>query len=164
MAKKTWQLDSAHSEISFSVKHLMITNVRGTFKSFEAKYDGKTDCFVSIHADTVDTGNESRDNHLKGPEFFDVLNNPRIEFTVTELKGRKLSGQLTIKGQTVPVEFKVRKGKAVDAYGTKKIGFSVEGSIKRSEFGLTWNAPLEAGGVTVSDEVKVAAEVQFVKA
>ncbi len=169
MATK-WNLDPTHSEITFRVKHLMISNVKGSFKSFTAEMEAEDDSFsnakvtATIQTDSIDTNNSDRDTHLKSEEFFNAEVNPTITFESDALND-EITGNLTVNGVTKPVKLEVDFGGInVDPWGNTKAGFSFEGKIKRSDFGLNWNAALEAGGVMVSDEVKIAGELQFVKA
>ena len=169
MATK-WLLDPTHSEITFKVKHLMISNVKGEFTTFNAEIDAEDDTFASakvsafIDTDSIFTNNTDRDNHLKSAEFFNAEAHPQITFETDSLND-EVTGNLTINGVTKPVKLDVDFGGInVDPWGQTKAGFSFEGKIKRSDFGLNWNAALEAGGVMVSDEVKIAGELQFVKA
>ena len=170
--KYKWVLDPTHSELLFRVKHLMITNVKGEFRSFKAEANGDdlftTPVKVTIDTASVFTNNDDRDNHLRSADFLDVEKYPEIVFESTTFEPSgddyKLRGQLTIKGITNPVELNVEFGGTnTDPWGNEKAGFSVEGKIERKAWGLTWNAALETGGVMVSDEVKIQAEVQFVK-
>lgn len=165
-----WNLDPTHSEITFKVKHMMISNVKGQFKNFSAEIESEDDTFknaktsATIQTDSLDTNNPDRDAHLKGEEFFNAAVNPQITFETNSLND-EITGNLTINGITKPVKLEVDFGGInVDPWGNTKAGFSFEGKIKRSDFGLNWNAALEAGGVLVSDEVKIAGELQFVKA
>lgn len=174
--KTKWQIDASHSEIQFKVRHLMITNVTGNFKSFGADVESDGDDFnnasISFWADvnSVDTGSEQRDGHLKGPDFFDGDNFPKIEFKSESFENAgvdnwKLKGNLTIRGVSKPITLDVEGGTlAKDPWGNIKTGFSISGKLNRKDFGLTWNAALESGGVLVNDEVKLLAEVQFAKA
>ena len=168
MATK-WILDPSHSELTFKVKHMMISNVKGAFDTFSAEIDAEDDTFKNAHvsatiqADSVDTNNADRDQHLKGPDFFDVEKYASITFTSTSLSD-EITGDLTINGITKPVTLSVDFGGInQDPWGNTKAGFSVEGKISRKDFGLNWNAALETGGVLVSDDVKIAADLQFVK-
>ena len=168
MATK-WLLDPTHSEITFKVKHLMISNVKGEFTTFNAEIEAEDDTFANakvsaiIDTDSIFTNNTDRDNHLKSADFFNAEANPKITFEATSLNGN-VTGNLTINGITKPVTLNVDFGGVnVDPWGNTKAGFSFEGKIKRSDFGLTWNAALETGGVMVSDEVKIAGELHFVK-
>lgn len=168
MATK-WNLDPTHSEITFKVKHMMISNVKGEFRNFSAEIEAEDDTFknakvnATIQTDSIDTNNADRDAHLKGEDFFNAAKNPTITFSSDSLND-DITGNLTINGITKPVKLDVDFGGInVDPWGNTKAGFSFEGKIKRSDFGLTWNAALETGGVMVSDEVKIAGELQFVK-
>jgi len=168
MATK-WNLDPAHSEITFKVKHMMISNIKGDFTDFTAEIEAEDDTFANarttatIQTNSISTNNADRDNHLKSAEFFDAEANPVITFESSALNS-EVSGNLTINGITKPVVLDVDFGGInVDPWGNTKAGFSFEGKINRKDFGLNWNAALEAGGVMVSDEVKIAGELQFVK-
>lgn len=169
MATK-WNLDPTHSEITFKVRHMMISNVKGAFNTFSAEIETEDETFNSakvsatINIDSIDTNNADRDAHLKSADFFNAEANPTISFESSTLND-EITGNLTINGVTKPVELEVEFGGVnVDPWGNTKAGFSFEGKIKRSDFGLNWNAALETGGVLVSDEVKIAGELQFVKA
>ncbi|MGR3854688.1 YceI family protein [Chryseobacterium cucumeris] len=168
MATK-WILDPTHSEITFKVKHMMISNVKGSFRTFTAEIDSEDEFFANakttatIQTDSVFTNNTDRDNHLKSAEFFNAEVHPTITFESQTLNNTVV-GNLTINGITKPVTLDVDFGGInVDPWGNTKAGFSFEGKISRKDFGLNWNAALEAGGVMVSDDVKVAGELQFVK-
>ena len=169
MATK-WNLDTAHSEITFKVRHMMISNVKGAFNTFTAEVEAEDDTFknakvsATIQTDSIDTNNADRDTHLKSADFFNVEQNPTITFESDSLAD-DVTGHLTINGVTKPVELEVEFGGInQDPWGNTKAGFTFEGKIKRSDFGLNWNAALETGGVLVSDEVKISGELQFVKA
>ena len=170
-----WAMDPTHSELLFKVKHLMITNVKGEFRKFNTELTSVGTDFstasvkVTIDASSVFTNEDNRDGHLKSADFFDVDNHKEITFEGTSIKkvddnNFKLTGNLAIKGiskeTTLDVEF---GGVNKDPWGNEKAGFSVSGKISRKEWGLIWNAPLETGGVLVSDEVKINAEIQFAK-
>ena len=171
----TYKIDPMHSEITFKVKHLMITNVTGSFQQFDATMEATAEDFsdakISFEADinSISTGNEQRDNHLKSDDFFSAGQFPKLSFTSTSFthKGGSdyvLNGDLTIKGNTKPVSLNVEfGGRMTDFYGQDKAGFEISGKINRSEFGLTWSAVTEAGGVVVSDEIKLNLAVQMVK-
>jgi polyisoprenoid-binding protein YceI len=174
MATTTWALDPTHSELQFKVKHLMITTVTGNISDFTASLTTEADDFqgaqVSFEAEvsSVKTGNADRDTHLIGADFFDSETHPKMSFTSTSFQkdgdDYVLNGDLTVKGNTKPVKLNVEFGGiATDPWGNTKAGFTLTGKINRAEFGLTWNAALETGGVMVSEEVKLAAELQFVK-
>jgi polyisoprenoid-binding protein YceI len=175
MAQVKWTLDPMHSEITFKVKHLMISTVSGRFNSFSAAAVTEGDDFSklvsaesAIDVSSIDTNNEQRDGHLKSDDFFSAGNHNHINFKTTklELNGDegKLTGELTVKGITKPVVLNVENGGVVvDPYGQTKAGFTVTGKISRKEFGLTWNAVTEAGNVVVGDDIKFNAEIQLVK-
>ncbi len=175
MATK-WILDAAHSEITFRVRHMMISNIKGEFQQFSAEVETKTeDDFedaqfsARIETDSVSTNNTDRDNHLKSADFFNTEQYPEITYTGNNLEkvagdSYILAGDLTINGVTQLVRMNVEFGGInKDPWGNTKAGFSVDGKINRKDFGLTWNAALETGGVMVSDEVKLHAELQFAK-
>lgn len=169
MATK-WNLDPTHSEITFKVKHMMISNVKGSFTNFNSELVSEDETFknvtvkTSIQTDSINTNNTDRDNHLKSEDFFNVAVNPEITFESNSLNN-EVTGNLTINGVTKPVALEVEFGGInVDPWGNTKAGFSFEGKIKRSDFGLNWNSALETGGVLVSDDVKIAGELQYVKA
>lgn len=168
----TFKIDPAHSDILFKVKHLMITTVTGQFTSFEGELESSTDDFsdakVSFSADvnSIDTRNEQRNEHLKGDDFFNAASFPKIVFQNGRLvKGGDhytLSGDLTIRNITKQITLKVDySGKMTDPWGQNKVGFEAEGIIKRKEYGLMWDAITEAGGVVVSDDVRLILNVQF---
>lgn len=171
--KTVWVLDPTHSEITFKVKHLMISNVKGEFKNFSSTVEGEdfesAKINTSIEAVSVFTNNTDRDNHLKSADFFDAENFKELTFEGTSFKKvdddeYKLTGLLTIKGVSKEITFDVEFGGMMkDPWGNEKAGFSLEGKINRKDWGLNWNAALESGGVLVSEDVKIQAEVQFVK-
>lgn len=172
----TYKLDPMHSEVTFKVKHMMITNVTGNFSKFDAEMQSDkedfTDAKVSFEADvnSISTNNEQRDGHLKSDDFFAADKFPKISFQSTEMKKMsddeyKLSGNITVRDVTKPITFNVEYGGTqTDPYGNVKSGFTLTGKISRKEFGLNWNAVTEAGGVVVGDDVKLNAEIQMVKA
>jgi polyisoprenoid-binding protein YceI len=175
MSQVKWSLDPMHSEITFKVKHLMISTVSGRFNSFDVTATTEGDNFTkvnsvetSIDVSSIDTNNEQRDGHLKSDDFFSVANHNHIAFKSSklELNGEegKLTGDLTIKGITKPVVLTVEAGGVVvDPYGQTKAGFTVTGKVSRKEFGLTWSAVTEAGSVVVGDDIRFNAEIQLVK-
>ncbi len=173
VSKTKWVLDLAHSELMFKVKHLMISNVKGVFQKFSAELDGddftQSKIKVTIDASSISTNDEQRDGHLKNIDFFDVENHKEITFDGTsfiQLSDQKymLKGMLTIKGISKEVELDVEFGGInKDPWGNEKAGFSLTGKINRKDWGLNWNSTLETGGVLVSDEVKISAEIQLVK-
>lgn len=172
-AKTKWVLDPAHSELTFKVKHMMIANVKGEFKNFSVEVDGddilQSTLSVTVDNSSINTNNSDRDNHLKSADFFDVENHKELSFKSTSLKKKdnneyELKGLLTIKGISKEITLELEFGGInKDPWGNEKAGFSVEGKINRKNWELNWNAALETGGVLVSEEVKIAAEIQFVK-
>ena len=171
-----WSIDPAHSEIAFKTKHLMISNVKGVFREFDASIYTTGNDFSSAKIDfwmnpsSVDTGEKKRDEHLKSADFFDVGNHKKITFVSDsfEKSGKddryNLSGNLTIKGVTNRIKLDVEFGGIMkDPYGNEKAGFTINGKINRKDWGLNWNAVLEAGGVMVSDEVRIICEVELLK-
>ena len=164
-----------HSLIQFKVRHLMITNVTGSFQHFDGTIEAEGEDFTqgkvtfSVKVDSIDTTNDDRNGQLKSDDFFSAEKYPDITFTSTSFKKISgedwdLTGDLTIRDKTKPVTLKVEYGGvAQDFYGNTKAGFTVTGKINRSDFGLVWNGVTEAGSVVVSDEVKVSADLQFVK-
>ncbi|MHC6177814.1 YceI family protein [Glutamicibacter sp. X7] len=168
----TWTLDAAHSEISFTVRHAGISKVRGNFTEFDATLVvadtlEASSVEATVQVGSITTKDANRDGHLKGADFFDVEQFPTMEFRSTGVKGDEenfvLVGDLTIHGVTKQVELDVELGgQAVDAFGATRAGFSASTKISRKEFGMTWNAALEAGGVLVSDKVVIEVEASFV--
>lgn len=169
----TWNLDGHHSEISFSVRHAGISKVRGSFNNFEGTVEVPEDLTsakanVSIDVDSIDTRDENRDGHLKGDDFFDVENYPKASFVSTGVKNLEgnefvLVGDLTIHGVTQSVELEVEfGGQAVDAFGNTRAGFEAKTEISRKDFGLTWNAAIETGGVLVGDKIKIEIDISAV--
>ncbi len=174
--KTKWAIDPSHSEVGFKIKHLMITNVSGSFDEFGASIYTTGEDFMTAEVDfwmnpaTINTGDEKRDGHLKSADFFDVENHKQITFTgntyekVDNDGSYKLYGDLTIKGITKQVKLDVEFGGVMkDPWGNDKAGISINGKINRKDWGLNWNAALEAGGVLVSDEVRISAEIQLLK-
>ncbi len=171
----TYKIDAAHSEISFKVKHLMISNVTGNFTDFEATLTANDEDFsdgritFTAQVDSINTNNAQRDGHLKSADFFDAQNFPAISFeSVSFSKNRdnvfELVGNLSIKGNTKSVSLEVEyNGTMQDPYGQTKAGFELIGKISWSEFGLTWSAITEAGGVVVSDDIKLHLNIQMIK-
>ena len=173
--KTKWTIDPMHSEINFKIRHLVISNVSGSFEKFSAEVetDGENFENASVHfsadVNSINTGTEQRDGHLKSADFFDVATYPAIDFVSSSFKKTgdetfKLNGNLTMRGVTKPVELDVEFGGiGKDGYGNIKAGFEVTGKISRKDFGLTWNMATEAGGLTLGDDVKLSANVQFAK-
>lgn len=171
----TYKIDQAHSEVTFKIKHLMITNVTGSFTKFDGSVVTLTDDFDGAQVDfeaginSITTSNEQRDGHLKSADFFDAEKFPKLTFKSTGFsrvnnEGYKLTGNLTIRDVTKPVTLDVEfGGNAKDMYGQEKAGFEITGKINRKDFGLTWNAAVETGGVVLSEDVKLNLNVQVVK-
>jgi polyisoprenoid-binding protein YceI len=174
-AKTKWVIDPAHSEIGFKVKHLMISNVKGQFNEFQGQLVTEGDDFSTseisfqINPASISTGAPDRDGHLRSPDFFDVEKHKEISFSSGKLTKKSddeysLSGNLVIKGVSQPVKLAVEFGGLMtDPWGNTKAGFTLDGKINRKDFGLTWNAALEAGGVLVGDEIRINSEVQLLK-
>lgn len=176
MATKNWVIDPTHSEVHFKIKHLMITNVTGSFDIFQASVQTEEEDFmkagISFTADinSISTGNEQRDGHLKSADFFEAEKYPQLKFTATKFESVdgdgsfNMYGDLTVKGVTKNIKLAVEFGGVVkDPYGNTKAGFTINGKMNRKDFGLTWNAVTEAGGVVVSDEVRIIAEIQLIE-
>lgn len=173
MTTTKWIIDPTHSEVSFKVKHLVISTVTGYFKEFEGVMESSSEDFdqakvsFSTAIDSISTNQVDRDNHLKSADFFDAENHPKLSFTgkiVNENGDYKLVGDLTIRETTKPLTLDVDfGGVAGDPYGQTKAGFEIEGKISRKEYGLTWSAVTEAGSVVVSDQVRLILSVQLVK-
>lgn len=172
-----WTIDPTHSEVGFKVKHLMISTVSGKFNQFSAEAETTSEddfsaAKIRFTADTssIDTGMEMRDNHLKSNDFFNSEEYPQLTFESTSMEKTQgdqylLKGNLTIRDKTLPVTLKTTfLGTMVDFYGNQKAGFEITGSINRKEFGLNWSATTEAGGIVVSDEVRLNLDIQLQKA
>ena len=175
MATTKWVLDPTHSELGFKIKHLMISSVSGSLKSFQAEVETNGEDFstaqISLSADmaSISTNNDLRDAHLRNSDFFEVEKYPELKFTSTRLKKTDtdtftLFGNLTIKGVTRPVKLNVEfNGVTKDPWGGERAGFVVTGKINRSEWGVNFNGVLETGGVALSEEVRIFSELQLVK-
>ncbi len=175
MANTKWVIDTTHSEVQFKVKHMMISTVTGYFSSFNSTVETEGDDFttakVEFTADlsSISTNNEQRDTHLKTSDFFDAENHPQIRFVSSKLEkiddeNYILHGDLTIRGTTKQVELKVQYGGMIqDPWGSTRAGFTVDGKVNRKEYGLNWNSVTEAGGIVVSDEVRLHVNCEFVK-
>lgn len=171
----SWQLDYTHSHIQFSVRHMMISKVKGEFEKFEGTVNfdeanpTNTTVNVSVDLSSINTREEKRDGHLRSADFFDVENHPTMTFVSKRVEKTgehtgKLIGDLTIRGITKEVTFHVEyAGQAKSPWGTVSAGFTAAGKVNRKEFGLTWNAALETGGVLVGEDVEIAIEVELVK-
>jgi polyisoprenoid-binding protein YceI len=169
-AKTNWNIDTAHSEINFKVKHMMISTVSGSFENFDGNAETDNNEFKNAQfaftakIDSVNTNNKDRDNHLKSDDFFGSDKFPELTFKSKSFDGSKVTGDLTIKDVTKEVTLDAEyNGTAVDPYGQTKAGFEFEGNINRKDFGLTWSAVTEAGSIVVSDKVKLIASLQFIK-
>jgi len=174
MATTKWAIDPTHSEIGFKVKHMMFTNVSGTFAAYDATITTEDDNFenakfeFSADIDSISTNNTDRDNHLKSGDFFDAENNPKLTFKASSFTkdgdDYELTGDLSIKDVTKSVKFPVEfSGLMKDPWGNTKAGLNIYGKINRKDWGLNWNSALETGGVLVGEEVKLNIELQLVK-
>lgn len=175
-ARTTWKIDPVHSHVEFSVKHLMITTVKGRFTAVDGTVliddanPANSEADVRIDAATIDTREAQRDAHLRSGDFLDVEKYPHLTFTSTRVTDRKgsefrLAGNLTIHGVTREVVLDVTdEGRGKDPWGGERAGFSATTKINRKDYGLTWNQALETGGVLVGEEVKIHLELQLVKA
>ena len=174
MATTKWAIDPTHSEIGFKVKHMMFTNVSGTFAAYDATITTEDDNFenanfeFSANIDSISTNNLDRDNHLKSGDFFDADNFPKLTFKASSFTkdgdDYEITGDLSIKEVTKPVKFPVEfSGLMKDPWGNTKAGLNIYGKINRKDWGLNWNSALETGGVLVSEEVKLEIELQLAK-
>lgn len=171
-----YTLDAAHTRLGFVARHAMVTKVRGQFTSFEGTFHAdaedpsRSSVSVSIDVASVDTGNEMRDGHLRTNDFFDPENYPTITFTSTSISATgpttfEVTGDLTIRGITKQVSFELElTGSVKDPFGNDRIGFEGSLVVNRKDFGVNWNAPLEAGGVLVSDKVTLEFDIAAIKA
>ena len=171
----TWQLDKAHSSINFSVRHMMISTVRGRFEEFDGTFDvneaapAQSKIEVKIRAASINTKEPQRDGHLRSPDFFDAEKYPTITFKSTRVeksddRRARLIGDLTIKDVTKQVALDVEyAGQAKSPWGTINAGFTASTNINRKDWGLTWNQVLETGGVLVGDEITINIELELVK-
>jgi polyisoprenoid-binding protein YceI len=179
VAQTNWKIDNSHSKVGFMVTHLMVSETEGKFKIYEGVVSSKsdldfTDAKIEFSADvnSVNTDDEKRDGHLKSPDFFDAQKYPKMTFKATSMKPTKvktiytLVGDLTIKGVTKQVTLTaVGSPKTIkDPWGNTKYAFKITGLINRKDYGLTWNALLESGGMVVSEEVKLDITVELTKA
>ncbi|OQD42832.1 hypothetical protein BUL40_06975 [Croceivirga radicis] len=168
--KTTWKIDTAHSEIAFKVKHMMISTVTGYFEDYNAEVNTTKEDFsdaeFSFTAQTasINTKNADRDAHLKSDDFFNTKTYPEMKFTSTSFDGTTLVGDLTIRDVTKKISLEVDfNGVVVDPYGQTKAGFEISGELNRKDFNLTWSAVTEAGKIVVSDKVKLQLNLQFIK-
>ncbi|WP_277584733.1 YceI family protein [Psychrobacillus antarcticus] len=168
-----FNLDAAHSTIDFSVKHMMVSKVKGSFTNFTADLDGNADdlngATISFDIDvkSINSNNADRDNHLRSGDFFDVETYPSIKFVATDIKKKSdgeydVTGDLTIKDVTKPITFDVEYGgKGTNPWGQEVVAFAAESKVNRKEFGLTWNQALETGGVLVGEDIKITVELEL---
>lgn len=172
LTEGTWNLDPAHSEIGFSVRHAGISKVRGTFNDVSAELNvgssfEDSSVTAEIKTASVDTRDEKRDGHLTSADFFDAETYPALTFTSTSVTGSgesyDLTGELTIRDTTAEVQVEVEfNGIAIDPFGNTRAGFSGETTINRKDFGLTWNAALESGGFLVGDKITISIDASFI--
>lgn len=172
----TWNLDTAHSELQFKVRHMMISTVTGHFNTFNSTVTTEGDDFATAQigfvadVSSLTTNNDQRDGHLKSADFFDAENHPQVTFNNGKLEPKGdgeyvLHGDLTMRGVTKPVSLNVEYGGTIkDPFGLTRAGFTIEGKINRQDYGLTWSAVTEAGGLVVADEVKIHANMEFTQA
>lgn len=174
MSTTKWAIDPTHSEIGFKVKHMMFTNISGKFGTYDATITTEDDNFenanIEFSADinSINTNNTDRDNHLKSGDFFEAENHPKLTFKATSFTKKgddyELEGDLTLKGITksvkLPTEF---SGLMKDPWGNTKVGINISGKINRKDWGLTYNAALEAGGVLIGEDVRLDIEIQLIK-
>ena len=176
MATQTWNIDTSHSGVHFTVRHMVISKVRGAFGrwsgkiEFDAENPERSSVTAKIEADSIDTREPKRDAHLRSADFFDVEKFPLITFASTKVEALggdqyRVAGELTIHGVTQPVVLAAELlGGGKDPWGNERLGFAATTTIDRKAFGLTWNQVLEAGGVLVGDKIEIALDVQAVKA
>jgi polyisoprenoid-binding protein YceI len=169
----TFTIDASHSRVGFSARHAMVTKVRGSFNDYSGSAvvaDGAATVTIEINAASIDTRSADRDGHLQSPDFFDVANFPKIIFASTSVKDSGsekivVEGNLTIKDVTKPLSITFEyTGTATDPFGNARFGFEGESEINRKDFGLTWNAALETGGILVSENIKLEFEFSTILA
>ena len=168
----TWTIDALHSEVGFSVRHMMVSKVRGRFTTFSGELvtaENPLDSSVTAEIDlgSIITGSEQRDGHLRSPDFFDIENHPKMLYRSTGLRAEGdhyvLDGELTLRGITRSVPLKLEfNGIGPDPYGGTRAGFTASGQINRGDFGVTYNAAIEGGGVVVADKVELQLEIEAV--
>ncbi len=174
-AQTTWNIDPSHSKVNFSITHLVISEVDGTFKTFNGNFSSKSKDFSNskinfeIDANSINTDNEKRDGHLKSEDFFHTKKHPKITFKSTsfkKVKGNKylLKGNLTMRGVTKPVTLNVKHGGiAIDGYGNTRAGFTVTGEVNRIDYGIAWNAKTEHGSWTLGEDVSFIIKLELIK-
>ena len=175
METTKWVIDPTHSNLGFKIKHLMITNVSGSFKNFQAEVEtnqtdfGTAQINLTAEMESISTNNEQRDAHLRNADFFEVEKYPELKFRSTKVEKTDtdtfdLFGELTLKGVTKPVKLQVEyNGVAKAPWGGERAGFVITGKINRSDWGVNFNGVLETGGVMLSEEVRISGEIQLVK-
>jgi polyisoprenoid-binding protein YceI len=162
----TWKIDPSHSRVEFSIRHMGIASIRGSFADFEGVIAGGEEAGVSgaIRVGSVDTRDEARDGHLQSPDFFDAERHPEMTFASTRFDDGKVVGDLTIRGVTRQVELDARvTGAGTDPWGNERLGLELEGEIDRHDFGVSWNTPLPTGGLLLGDTVRLSAGFSAVK-
>ncbi|QVQ53155.1 YceI family protein [Spiractinospora alimapuensis] len=169
----TWTIDPDHTEIAFTVRHMMVSKVRGRFDKFSSTMridedPAKSSVEATIDASSIDTGQEDRDNHIRSADFFEVDKHPSFLFKSTGIRPAGddfvLTGDLTIKGNTRPVELKLEfNGTTVDPYGNDRAGFHAETEIERSEFGVDIKMPMDGGGVVVGERIKIEIDAEYTR-
>ena len=173
LAAGTYTIDASHSRVGFSARHAMVTKVRGSFNDYTGAAvvaDGAATIEIEINAASVDTRSADRDGHLQSPDFFDVATFPKITFKSTSVKDSgseniSVTGDLTIKDVTKPITIEFEyTGTATDPFGNARFGFEGSSEINRKDFGLTWNAALETGGILVSENIKLEFEISTIAA
>ena len=175
LVKSIWKVDTAHSKLGFSARHMVISEVEGQFRDFDINVDAGEDFSdseveVTIKTASIDTGNSDRDNHLRSSDFFDAENHPEIKFVSSSLEKIsdeefKLKGDLTIRGITKPIDLDVSfGGKVKDPWGNERVGFQIEGKLNRFDYDLKWNSLMETGGAVVGKIIKLNCHVELIKA
>jgi polyisoprenoid-binding protein YceI len=173
LAAGTYTIDASHSRVGFSARHAMVTKVRGSFNDYTGAAvvaDGAATIEIEINAASVDTRSADRDGHLQSADFFDVATFPKITFKSTSVKDSgsenlSVTGDLTIKDVTKPITIEFEyTGSATDPFGNARFGFEGASEINRKDFGLTWNAALETGGILVSENIKLEFEISTIAA
>lgn len=168
----TWKVDASHTRVGFTVKHMMVSKVKGSFVAVDGTIEGNPEDLTganinfTIDTNSINTNSEDRDNHLRSADFFDAETYPQMTFVSTDIVKTDddeydVTGDLTIKGVTKKVTFEAEfEGIATNPWGVQIAAFEIEGKISRKEFGLTWNQALEAGGVLVGDDIKISIDLQ----
>lgn len=177
MATTKWILDPSHSEVEFKVKHMMISTVTGKFTKFDAQVETEGEDFMTAKVtftadiDSITTNSDQRDTHLKGADFFDAAQHSQLKFVAAKYENvdndgsYEVYGDLTIRGVTKHVKFDAEFGGVIkDPWGNTRAGITISGKINRKDYGLSWHAVTEAGGLVVSDEVRIHVGLEFVKA